>query len=55
MMKKEFGDNIEMYANKANYGIPFQRKFIIDAKWWRNWCDYTSFELISPKRPCSPE
>ncbi len=23
--------------------MPNQRKFIIDAKWWRRWCDYTGF------------
>ena len=44
-MKKEHGDDIQMYANKANHGSPYQIKFVIDAKWWRNWCDYTSFEL----------
>jgi hypothetical protein len=44
-MKTEYGSEIEIYAHKANYGVPYQKKFIIDAKWWRKWCDYTGFEL----------
>mmetsp|Transcript_31673 Transcript_31673/g.30969 ORF Transcript_31673/g.30969 Transcript_31673/m.30969 type:complete len:80 (-) Transcript_31673:390-629(-) len=46
-MKKDFGTRVEMYAHKANYGAHFQKKYIIDAKWWRSWCDYTTFELVS--------
>lgn len=41
--------------NKSNFGIPFQKKYIIDAKWWRSWCDYTSFELSTRKRAKSPD
>ena len=54
-MKKEYGLNIEMYANKANKGYPHQKKYIVEAKWWRKWCDYTGFELVSPKRGRSPD
>jgi hypothetical protein len=54
-MRKEFGENLEIYANKANHGMPYQKKYIIDAKWWRKWCDYTSFEMSTIKRAASPD
>lgn len=34
LMRGEYGPDIELYANKANYGKPGCRKFIICAKWW---------------------
>jgi hypothetical protein len=30
--------------DKGNYGVPNEKKYIIDSKWWRKWCDYTDFE-----------
>ena len=24
--------------------MPHQRKYIVDARWWRNWCDFTGFQ-----------
>jgi hypothetical protein len=54
-MKKEYGESLELFANRANFGSPYQKKYIIDAKWWRNWCDYTSFELVLMKRALSPD
>lgn len=56
LMRKDFGENIELFANKSNFGMPFSKKFIIDAKWWSAWCDYTTFEVIQiKKRAASPD
>ena len=30
--------------NKADRGVAHQRKYLIDAKWWRAWCDFTGFQ-----------
>ena len=32
--------------NKGDQGFPNERKYIVDAKWWRKWCDYTSFDIM---------
>lgn len=45
-MLKEYGPNLKIFANKGNCGFPNERKFIIESKWWRKWCDYTGFEAI---------
>lgn len=37
---------MKMLVNKGDWGSPHQRKFIINSKWWRKWCDYTGFQLI---------
>ena len=29
--------------NKADRGTAHQRKYLVDAKWWRAWCDFTGF------------
>ena len=46
-MKRTYGKDLKVFANKGDQGFPNERKYIIDAKWWRNWCDYTGFELIN--------
>ena len=43
-MKKIYGIDLKVFANKGNEGCPNEKKYIIDAKWWRKWCDYTGFE-----------
>ena len=43
-MMKEYGPKISTFTNKADYGFPNEKKFLIDAKWWQKWCDFTSFE-----------
>ena len=48
MMKKDYGSNIDVFMNRANFGYVGQKKYLIDAKWWRKWCDYTSFETVDP-------
>jgi hypothetical protein len=46
VMKKEYGQDLKIFANKADAGFPNERKYILDAKWWRKWCDYTGFEVM---------
>lgn len=46
-MKKEYGEDLKIFANKGSSGIPNERKYILDARWWRKWCDYTGFEVGS--------
>ncbi len=43
---KEQGEEIKLIINKGDFGFPHQRKYIIDAKWWHKWCDYTGFQLL---------
>ena len=31
------------YVNQADFGLLGEKKFIIDAAWWRQWCDYVNF------------
>ena len=31
------------YFNQADFGVLDEKKFIIDAAWWRQWCDYVNF------------
>ena len=45
-MKRIYGQDIKLFVNKGNYGATNERKFIVDAKWWRKWCDFTGFEVI---------
>ena len=30
--------------NKANHGSIGEKKYLISATWWREWCDYVDFE-----------
>jgi hypothetical protein len=46
-MKKEYGNDLKVFVNKGNFGYPNERKHIIDANWWRKWCDYTGFDTTS--------
>ena len=48
-MKKDFGNNLDVFVNRANQGYIGQKKFLVDAKWWRKWCDYSSFEVVDNK------
>lgn len=45
-MKKDYGPNLKVFVNKGDAGFPNERKFILESKWWRKWCDYTGFEAI---------
>lgn len=49
-MRKEYGPDLKVFANRADIGYPNERKYIIDAKWWQKWCDYTDFEIIDDER-----
>lgn len=31
--------------NKANHGSIGEKKYLISATWWREWCDYVNFDL----------
>ena len=31
------------FINQADFGTLGEKKFIIDAVWWRQWCDYVNF------------
>lgn len=31
--------------NKAKHGKIGDKKYIISANWWRQWCDYVNFDL----------
>lgn len=46
VMKREYGEDAKVFMNKGDQGFPNERKYIIDAKWWRQWCDYTEFDMI---------
>ncbi len=26
-----------------------EKKYLINAKWWRQWCDYVNFESATPR------
>jgi hypothetical protein len=30
--------------NKANFGVVGEKKYLISANWWREWCDYVNFD-----------
>lgn len=32
-----------MYVNQSHIGLIGEKKFIINASWWRKWCDYANF------------
>jgi hypothetical protein len=32
-----------IFVNQANLGELGEKKFVINAQWWRKWCDYTNF------------
>ena len=49
-MKNEQGEDIQVFINKADKGFPNEKKYIIDAKWWRSWCDFAGFEIIERKQ-----
>ena len=45
IMRRQYGQDLKIFVNKGGIGVPNERKYIIDAKWWRKWCDYTGFEV----------
>mmetsp|Transcript_1619 Transcript_1619/g.1554 ORF Transcript_1619/g.1554 Transcript_1619/m.1554 type:complete len:328 (+) Transcript_1619:1112-2095(+) len=47
MMKRGQGPNLNVFTNKGDQGFINERKYIIDAKWWQRWCDYTGFETTT--------
>ena len=44
-MQKIYGEDLKMFVNKGDAGHTNERKYIIDARWWRKWCDYTGLEI----------
>lgn len=49
LMRKHLEDieqktDLNFCGNKANSGHPNDRKYILDARWWRNWCDFSGYE-----------
>eukprot|EP00347_Sterkiella_histriomuscorum_P024398 403331254 len=52
LMKKEYGNDLKIFVNKADFGFPNERKYIIESKWWRKWCDYTGFEIQQDQDFC---
>lgn len=45
-MKDEYGPDLKIFVNRGEVGFLNEKKYIIDAKWWRKWCDYTSFDVL---------
>jgi hypothetical protein len=45
LMQKIYGIDYD-YVNKENRGRLNDKKYIIDAKWWRKWCDITGYGQI---------
>jgi hypothetical protein len=31
------------FVNQANLGLVGEKKYVIEASWWRKWCDYVNF------------
>jgi hypothetical protein len=31
------------FVNSANLGLVGDKKYVIEASWWRKWCDYVNF------------
>lgn len=50
-MKKENGISSENYVNRADHGFPNEKKYLVEAKWWRKWCDFTGFDATTTKTP----
>ena len=49
VLKRLYKSNSNLKYNdaiKSNNGSIGDEKFIISAKWWREWCDYVNFESI---------
>jgi len=42
-MREEYG----FLINKADCGRPGDKKYLISANWWREWCDYVDFDIQS--------
>lgn len=46
---KKYGDTHGMkdkslaFVNSSNLGTIGEKKFIVNATWWRTWCDYANF------------
>jgi hypothetical protein len=32
-----------LFTNQANVGLLGDKKYVIEASWWRKWCDYVNF------------
>lgn len=52
-MKRAYGRDLKIFANKGDQGFPNERKYIVEGKWWRKWCDYTGFELMNQFVECN--
>ena len=46
LIQENSGDE-RIIMNKADRGVTHQRKYLIDAKWWRKWCDYSGFNQVT--------
>ena len=42
-IREEYG----CLMNKANFGRSGEKKYLISAIWWREWCDYVNFDWQS--------
>ena len=52
--QKHFDKKPCPYKNQADFGVVGEKKFMINAVWWRQWCDYVNFnpESVTPlERP----
>ena len=38
-----FDKEPRVYENMMDFGKAGDRKFFVDAVWWRQWCDYVNF------------
>jgi hypothetical protein len=43
LIEENDGDSTFL-IKKADRGVPNQRKYLLDAKWWRRWCDFTGLQ-----------
>lgn len=38
------------YVNHANIGLAGDQKYVIEASWWRKWCDYVNFTQVNERK-----
>lgn len=51
--KRLYADGLtveNIFSNQANVGLLGDKKYVIEASWWRKWCDYVNFTQESDKR-----
>jgi hypothetical protein len=40
--------------NKANHGVFGEKKYLVSAVWWRQWCDYVNFDNLFREAELAP-